>query len=1237
MKAKVKIYSPILFLVSFFFFLIWSHNTSYAQIFTEKNTPELARVLYLATSDQEIVGILIELTPSELSEQKKQSIKKKSFGDLRRESAQTLTEIKQNVELSNKSLAAKFKNLGYAQQTSACHLSKKSQVGNIKNFKTYKHFNIIALRAEAGEIKRLIEDLSQDPNVKHIYYDAEIAPPKPEDASSDQGGGVSSTDIQAQLDKGITFGLEKIRARDLWNQGITGQGIIVASIDSGVDINHPALIGKMASIGNGALGWYDANVNAKTGLPEPNPIDLNGHGTHTIGTMVGGEVEWTTGHKIAIGVAPGAKYYSVRVWGGLPAQDSIYLEAANWLMDPDDNPNTLDHPHVVNNSWSMSSVGNTSEFFRDKVILWKSIGIVPIFSAGNLGESGPSSTSAPGNYPESINVGSTNKDDIIASSSSRGPITYDGLAWIKPDLSAPGVHVISARASGTGLSTNAVGDNQNLYIESGTSMAAPHVAGSCALLLQKFPKPLISDVESRLEYGSIDLGIPGKDNTYGYGRIDVVNAVQKQPGHYIEVLPNISGEVSGVGASKFQSGETVSIGFMLRNRWLPSTGVVATLVTSDQKINLIQDRVNIGDMLEEERRDVLPGQGFLLKIPDDIKSKYTIPLVIRISASENYLLEIPIELIVFPPKNFSNAIQRTISNIDSDGVDEIIEVSGDSTLFNYSKTLTVGFIKLIFAGYENLIFEQFLGPFGDQMLHVYNVKNDRPNPVYGWPKSIQSKSKAGAVVGEVIQSNPGPEIVYISNPIPDPSINPIFNPMKWQNNKLFIFGYDGTVLLEQVIESDQPLYVHSLVLADLNGDKENEIIMSCKKLVQKDSSARAGLDDQFASFIYIFKQDGTIYSSAWPKIIEDERSMIGLNHGGFNHIKITHLAVGDVGGNGALEIVYSSIIGSTTGGDAPYSVVFNPISSRIFIFNDAGSELRGWEGGKLLSDPDGEDLGITPPVLADLDQNKTLEIIVTTQGNSHPTLLPVLRIYNFDGRLLKKQSHCASGRYSTAVGDLFNQDGNLEIVSSCIFDKDGNVLDYSVRQNDSEVALADVDNDGSVEIIGGGRDGGIHSAKYDITPNLFYVEAEGWPKFVDSADAVLTNYFPSIGNFDGDSNIEILVGGYLLEIPYNRQQARIEWPMFRSDEKHSNVYRKKFIRGNANNDDRVDISDAIYILNYLFNTAALNKPPVNVESLDINDNGIINISDAINLLQFLFTNGPPPAPPYPDPGVDPIP
>ena len=297
---------------------------------------------------------------------------------------------------------------------------------------------------------------------------------------------------------GSAWGLAKIRATEVWGGYGRGEGVCVGHLDTGVDPTHPALEGKIK-----AFQEFDGLGNAVVSAPHDSGL----HGTHTAGTICGQNFR-----GLNIGVAPRAELASALVLPGGGGSFAQIIAGMQWTVDQD--------ADVIN-----LSLGANGYF-----PIWN----IPIFNAtlsgvlvvASVGNSGHGTSGGPGNDFLALGVGATHYEDAVGGFSGGATLVgvihqvlspiFGPLTYIKPDLGAPGVQVLSAVPG------------PDLAALNGTSMASPHVAGAAALVLSAAPglenEPLA--IRSILLGTIEDLGEAGKNQRYGFGRLDVLAAAQ---------------------------------------------------------------------------------------------------------------------------------------------------------------------------------------------------------------------------------------------------------------------------------------------------------------------------------------------------------------------------------------------------------------------------------------------------------------------------------------------------------------------------------------------------------------------------------------------------------------------------------------------------------------------------------------------------------------------------------------
>jgi hypothetical protein len=287
----------------------------------------------------------------------------------------------------------------------------------------------------------------------------------------------------------------RVKAPEVWARGITGKNILVADLDTGYDQHHPDLAGQV--------------VEARdfTGSPE-GVQDIQGHGTHTASTIAG--TGSASGGAYA-GVAPGAKLLIGKVLSD-NSSESMVIAGMEWAAQR--------HAKAINMSLHTIPTGDdTAPVAQAADRLTRTYHSLFVCAAGNEGPI-PYSVNVPAAAEAALAVASTNRDDMVANSSSRGPRMNDGV--LKPEIAAPGVDVVAAR-SDTSRRTG-LPENPQYYVSSGTSMAAPHVTGAVALLAQAHPDWRPEQLKASLA-SSADPTPTGTVYEEGDGRLNVERAL----------------------------------------------------------------------------------------------------------------------------------------------------------------------------------------------------------------------------------------------------------------------------------------------------------------------------------------------------------------------------------------------------------------------------------------------------------------------------------------------------------------------------------------------------------------------------------------------------------------------------------------------------------------------------------------------------------------------------------------
>ena len=323
-----------------------------------------------------------------------------------------------------------------------------------------------------------------------------VAEAPAKDGSALMAGGIERVWLDGRASTSLDQSVAQIGAPEAWEAGYRGTGVRVAVLDTGVDGAHPDLVGQVEE----AVDFTDSATGT---------ADLFGHGTHVAATIAG---TGAGAEGTRPGVAPDADLIVGKVLSDDGyGYDSWIIAGMEWAAE---------RAAVVNMSLGGGPTDGTDPLSLSLEALSDETGALFVVAAGNDGQD--EAVSTPSTAPAALSVAAVDRDESLAEFSSRGPRTGDG--GLKPEISAPGVGIIAARAAGTAMGSPV---NALYTAASGTSMATPHVAGAAVLLAQQHPDwtgERLKDALVSTAQANPDLGVYEQ----GSGRVDVARAVSQE-------------------------------------------------------------------------------------------------------------------------------------------------------------------------------------------------------------------------------------------------------------------------------------------------------------------------------------------------------------------------------------------------------------------------------------------------------------------------------------------------------------------------------------------------------------------------------------------------------------------------------------------------------------------------------------------------------------------------------------
>lgn len=874
---------------------------------------------------------------------------------------------------------------------------------------------------------------------------------------------------------------------------MTGKGVKVGIIDTGIDYTHPDLGGCLGTTCK-VFGGYDFVNN------DSDPMDDHGHGTHVAATVAGVHDSNANGRRDSgelWGVAPQATLYGIKVLdsGGSGSWGNV-LAGIEYAADPDGNGDFSNRLDVVN--LSLGGSGNPDDPLAQAIDTIATLGVIPVVAAGNSG-SEQFTVMSPGVAALAITVGATEKpqlpasDELIAWFSSRGPVRWtnaNGAVYqlSKPDIVAPGVAICAAEYD-SWLSDRRCVDGSHIAI-SGTSMATPHVTGVAALIRQKNPYITTQKTKSLIMGTSKDITVGGAANetlaptVQGAGRVNARAALLASSSFPIVTLQPTgvvkNGAVGIRGKVYSSSKENKSEIWYGR---IESSGL-----TSWQLAN-----VNIGN-----------GESFYYKF--DVRGLYD--------------GEYAVKVVVINSATGAHSVGYTSFAVDKFS---LVEPQGSDVLGG-NDTITFRTKREQWAtGTERFFYAPWFGTSTENIYLPGKTLNPRGLPTGKYLLGVEFTHDGITEIEKVL--------VHI-----DQSLKagwPVRIPYKkfpcpWDSREVCAY-WSG--FLEPI-------------LADINGDGRDEIITynagnppellvyrSDGRLLWKkpiggnlslpivgnfDSDERrkeiAVISPNFFSgygALYVFSYDGKPLRG-WPASVQ-------LPYDGFHYT----MASADLDRNGIDEIIVKGSSGNENNPETKRRMVI--VGQRGVIQNtillggkNLFSDLEGYPAfGNFDNDPDLEIVIADPSPNAGWTWSGS-EWIINNEG--------IIHVYNADGSEVSGWPQTTQGIIfaSPSVGDV-NADGRDDIIVGLmytsntfpdpnfggvyVFNRDGTVMDGWPRERGynfwSTPSLADVDGDKKLE-IGISRLGfSTYIFKHDGSLVSGWPQQTGWNDYYSSAFADL--------------------------------------------------------------------------------------------------------------------------------------
>ena len=525
----------------------------------------------------------------------------------------------------------------------------------------------------------------------------------------------------ANTPRGLASNVSQVNANQVWNLGYTGQGVVVAVIDTGVNYNHLDLADHLWDGGSEFPHHGYDFVNY-----DNDPMDDYGHGTHCAGTVCG---DGTAG--IQTGMAPDATLMCLKVLDSEGnGEVSITCEAMQWAVEHGCDLFSMSL------GWANSSITERT-MFRNTCAAVLDAGVIGAIAAGNEGYDQwyfpiPNNVRVPGSCPPpyldpiqannpgalscAVCVGAVDEYDYAAWFTSQGPVTWSNTVFadypysegsstefglIRPDVCAPGVNVISA---------DYLGNSSYVYMD-GTSMATPCVAGCMSLLLSKNINATPAEICQILEETAYPLET-GKSNTYGYGRVDVLAAINVLNSGPLSIESFAVNDGQGNNDGNLNAGESVTLDLTLLNDSdVALDGATVVLSTESEYVTITDGSATLPHFNAGQTQTI--DDIFAFTLSDNALGKRTVQFSVEAFADGESLGIMRLSVMVYGP--VFNFVEVTVLNDNnSNNSLEAGETANlHVTISNIGNDIATSVVGTLSTAYPYLVINSNGKSFGD--------------------------------------------------------------------------------------------------------------------------------------------------------------------------------------------------------------------------------------------------------------------------------------------------------------------------------------------------------------------------------------------------------------------------------------------------------------------------------------------------------------------------------------------